>query len=415
MKRSVIIFGGALYDSPLWTNRQHVATRLAQEGWRVFYVEPRLFLFRVVLGRFPGTGGKWRWVWRSQMPAKVGEHFWVMAQLNILPSSRRVGWISLINHLFNAWAVLSWAKLLGFGGKPAVLICDTEAAQYVRAFRSSRIVYDCVDDHRAQAGVQQFAGRVDAEERVLASAADAVAVTTPPLLEKFRFLARQVVLVPNAADVHAFLATGSGEPSEMRGIPHPRLGTVGALDAYKIDVSLLATLARHHPDWHFVLVGPVEFVGGAHETVSEETITSLERFPNVHFLGAKPKEDIPAYVHAFDVAIIPYRQSVYNASSFPLKFWEFMASGVPVVASGLPSLTPFHHLAILVSGEEQFAEGIRAALQDTVEAKQRRVAEARRHDWASRARQIASLLTGEADAMPAVDSGVLPTPRTARS
>lgn len=386
--KSVIVFAGALYDAPLWTNRQHVASRLADRGWKVLYVEPRLFILRQLFGRLPRTRGRWRWLLRQVAPQRVRSNLWVQAQANLIPGSRRFPAIGRFNHVvWNGWHVRLHAKELGFHD-PVLLIYDTEAAEFLDDFPRARVVYDCVDDHRVQAGVERSAPLVEREESAIAARADAIVVTTQPLFDRFSRLSRNVRLVPNAADVDAFLRPPVSEPPDIAVIPHPRIGTVGALDAYKVDVSLLHEVARTNPNWQFELVGPVDYS----ETSEEGSVEKLRALPNVHFLGWKPKEEIPAYVHAFDVAIIPYRESAYNRSSFPLKFWEFMASGKPVVASGLPSLGPYKHLITLAASREEFAAGIAHALARGVEGREARIAEAKRHDWSGRIHLLEQLL-----------------------
>lgn len=387
--KSVIVFAGALYDAPLWTNRQQIATRLAERGWKVLYVEPRLLLWRQLFGRFDGTGGRWRWLLRQVAPQRVRPNLWVQAQANLIPGSRRFPALGRFNHVvWSGWRVRLHAKALGFR-TPVLLIYDTEAAEFLDDFPRARVVYDCVDDHRVQAGVERSAPLVEREESVIAARADVIAVTTQPLFDRFSRLSRNVRLVPNAADVDAFLQPPASEPPDIAVIPHPRIGTVGALDAYKVDVSLLHEVARTYPTRHFVLVGPVDYS----ETSEEDSVAKLRALPNVHFLGWKPKEEIPAYVHAFDVAIIPYRDSPYNRASFPLKFWEFLAAGKPVVASGLPSLEPYRHLITLAASSEDFARGIQDALEHGAEGREARIAEAKRHDWSGRVYIIEQLLS----------------------
>jgi len=390
MSRDVIVFAGALYDSPLWTNRQHVATRLSKRGWRVLYVEPRNFLPRMFLGRFPGTCGPWKWLLRSWSPWRAQQNLWVFSQVNVVPGSRKRAWVSAFNHRMNAWRVLLCARSRRFR-RPALLLYDTEAVQYLPAFPNSRVVYDCVDDHRAQAGVRRNPARVEMEEQGILARADAVAVTTESLLRRFQGQHPAVHLVPNVADVSAFLSYRGPEPDDIANIPHPRIGTVGALDGYKLDVALLGEVAQKRPSWNLVLVGPVEFVGKEWEE-RLENVLSLQHVPNIHFLGQKPYGDIPATVHAFDVAMIPYRESAYNRSSFPLKFWEFMASGTPVVATGLPSLALYGHLATLATSRDEFIAGVEHALLEQSEKRKKRVEEATRHDWDTRVKRIEELL-----------------------
>jgi hypothetical protein len=128
-----------------------------------------------------------------------------------------------------------------------------------------------------------------------------------------------VHLVLNAGDVDMFSQKTSGSVLK---IAHPILGTVGALDGYKVDFELLETVARRKPEWHVVLVGePVV-------DKDRQAIQNLTRLTNVHWLGPVRREHVPALVHQFDICLIPYRANQYNAASFPLKFWEFMATGI---------------------------------------------------------------------------------------
>lgn len=389
VERAVIVFAGALFDAPLRTNRQQIALRLADCGWRVLYVEPRLFTFRQLLGRFLGKRGRLRWLLRHLVLGHPHPNLWVLAQSNLISGSRRHRWIGRSNHLlFNAWNVRWRVRRLGFRA-PVLLLYDPEAAEFLDDFPDARVVYDCVDDHRAQADAHGGnPQRVAAQEAAIARRARAIAVTTASLREYFAALHGNVHLAPNAAEVAAFITVPASEPLDLAAIPHPRIGMVGALDSYKLDIPLLGAVVSRCPAWQFVLVGPVEYAGRR----AGATVRSLRSLPNVHVLGLKPAELVPAYVHAFDVAIIPYRESAYNRASFPLKFWEFLAAGKPVVASGLPSLAPYHHLVRRATAPSEFAAAIRDSLDHGGEGVEARVAEAKRHDWNSRVDQIERLI-----------------------
>lgn len=386
--KDVIIFAGALYDDQLWTNRQHIATQLADRGWRVLYVEPRIFVLTRLLHRrarysslvraFQGPLVRWR----------PRANLWVVTQTNSIPGSRRWAPVARFNHFVNAPCIRWHARRLGFSN-PALLIYDTEAAEFLDDFPASRVVYDCVDDHRSQAGVRRNQGLVDREEAALVARAAAISVTTQPLLERLSTPHGTAQLVPNAADIVAFLDAPKAEPADIAAIPHPRIGTVGALDAYKLDVQLIAAAAVRHPDWHFVLVGPRGYAGRAERA----EVAALENFPNIHFLGPKPRADVPAYVHGFDVTMIPYRANAYNAASFPLKFWEFMASGKPVVISGLPALAQYGQLVDVTHTPAEFSAAIEERLRDPARGQAARVTEAARHRWETRVAQIERLLT----------------------
>jgi len=138
------------------------------------------------------------------------------------------------------------------------------------------------------------------------------------------------------------------------------------------------------------LVGPVNFAGLSDQ---DSGIKGLTKYKNIHFLGHKKYEDVPAYVHGFDVAIIPYKKSTYNDSSFPLKFWEFVASGKMVVATNLPALASFHGMVQIASSKEDFISEIEDALLGQKKALGNNyLEEARKHDWSQRVRILEGLL-----------------------
>jgi len=387
-KREVVIFAGALFDSALWTNRQQIAVRLAERGWKVIYVEPRLFWLHMLFGNFPGRNRRWQWFLRSHFPWQAQNNLTVISQINIVPWSRESGWVSWLNHFINRPIVLTHIFLKGFRD-PSVIIYDTEAAQYLKDFPYSKIVYDCVDDHGAQAGVDRNQGRVKEEETLIAARADTISVTTQILYDRFCGLNNNTVLNPNAADVSKFIECNKEEPADVKGIAHPRIGTVGALDDYKIDSKLLMEVAQIKKDWQFVLVGPQDY---AINNDNGGGISELKKLSNIQFLGARKSDEIPAYVNSFDVAIIPYRESKYNDASFPLKFWEFMAGGKPVVASGLPELAKYKTMITLAKNSSEFIAGVEKALKDTPEEKKKRVSEAMSHDWGTRVDVIENML-----------------------
>jgi glycosyltransferase involved in cell wall biosynthesis len=118
-------------------------------------------------------------------------------------------------------------------------------------------------------------------------------------------------------------------------LPRPRLGYLGNLAAYKIDLPLIYDIARQRPLWSIVLVGPTN-LGDTRRAVTDE-----EALPNVHWLGAVPHAVAPAVIDRFDVALLPSARHDVMQASFPLKFFEYLLRGKPVVARPLPALEPF--------------------------------------------------------------------------
>ena len=144
---------------------------------------------------------------------------------------------------------------------------------------------------------------------------------------------------------------------------------------------MIAHAATAHPDWNFVFVGPIT-----------TNIGELKSLANVHFLGPKPYESLPMYMKGFAVATVPFVFHDVTMRASPVKFYEYLASGVPVVATRLPDLYPFEHVAGLVSTKEEFVSALENALQDGENQREARMAEAYNHSWEARFSRIDELI-----------------------
>jgi glycosyltransferase involved in cell wall biosynthesis len=150
---------------------------------------------------------------------------------------------------------------------------------------------------------------------------------------------------------------------------------VGSVNSERFDTELLLASARAIPDATFVLVGPIER-GIADRLEAQGPV-------NVHVLGARPYEDMPRYVSAFDVGVVPYLLNDFNAGADPIKVYEYLAMGKPVVSVAIPAVEELGMVVTIAHSEDGFIEGIRAALRDREDAPaESRRAESRRAEVA---------------------------------
>jgi glycosyltransferase involved in cell wall biosynthesis len=110
--------------------------------------------------------------------------------------------------------------------------------------------------------------------------------------------------------------------------------------------------------------------------------------PNIHLLGHRPYAVLPAYVKSFDVAVIPYRVNAYTRAVFPIKFFEFLGSGKPVVISDLPALAEYWDAVLVARDADEFLHCCERALVDTEAARERRLALASKHTWETRVAEL---------------------------
>lgn len=380
----VVCFSTADWDAPLWTNKQHLMSRLADRGVHVLYIDS--------LGlRAPGLGtddlrriGRRLKAWRPY--AKTVAPRVRRDSPLLVPFHRHRSIRSLNERLITARVVRNvqhWRM-----ARPVAWTYNPMSVDYLTACDFSAVVYHCVDDLAAYPGIDGPGLR--AAERRLAQRADVCIASARPLVEHLESLgAKRVLYWPNPADVEAFRSL----PRRIRpaGEP-PVIGFIGAVQDHKIDVGLLARCAQAHPEWRFEIVGPI----GHGLTDSGFDLDALPA--NVSCPGAVPKEDLPEVLSRFDVGLIPYARNDYTACVFPMKVFEYMAAGLPVVSTSLPSLVGEIDHIHFADGVDAFSEAIRTALDSDTTTKQdarRRYAEG--FSWNKRADE-ALLLLKELDA-----------------
>lgn len=161
-------------------------------------------------------------------------------------------------------------------------------------------------------------------------------------------------------------------------------GYVGGVHRH-VDRERFASLSRALPDVRFVLVGP-----------AQTDVDALRRLPNVHLLGPRPHPDVPRYIKGFDVGLVPYALNDYTSHVYPTKLNEYLAMGVPVVATDLPEVRRFAaehpgvvHVAATASA---FADAVGAALASPDTARARRIAAARGNGWDERIERMSKLM-----------------------
>jgi glycosyltransferase involved in cell wall biosynthesis len=142
------------------------------------------------------------------------------------------------------------------------------------------------------------------------------------------------------------------------------------------------------PGWSFVLVGPP----GQDARAGLERLGALE---NVHVLGFRPYDELPAYVSGFSVGVIPYRATAYTRNCSPLKVFEYLAAGKAVVASGVPELRGMEPDVLLADGAEAFVAALDDALAaDSPDAIARRRQLAEQNTWDARTERLLDLVGG---------------------
>lgn len=350
--KNIIIYSTADWDNPFWTNKQHVAKQLSERGYNVLYVES-LGLRAPTLKMADAQRVLKRLKKFAQGLRTISPTLTVLSPLAI-PGGGKFPFVKKMNDLLVRTQIKIAIKKLKFHNHWAWTY-NPVSLNLLSTFEPAKIIYHTVDDLSAAPGMDAQAIRL--AEHELLQKADIIFCTSPKLLENVQVQTHKpAYYYPNVVDVEHFRkAHGCAIPLDLKNIPYPILGFVGAISNYKLDMDLINKTAELHPEWSFVLIGKV----GEGQPGTE---MSLATRANIHLLGPKEYSEVPAYMHHFDVGLIPCPINNYTQSMFPMKFFEYMASDTPVVARNIDALEEFQLIHYSYSTPEEFEQQILKAL-----------------------------------------------------
>ncbi|NSX04484.1 glycosyltransferase [Cupriavidus gilardii] len=274
----------------------------------------------------------------------------------------------------------------------AMLVEWTQASEYLsivhhpfwlplaRALPRNSLVYDCMDHHE---GFGHSAPEMISAERALMSEADALVVTSGWLYDVAHQRNVNTTIVRNACEFDHFANT----PAQRFQDKHGRrvIGYYGAIAEW-FDLDLLGKVAEAFPDCLILLVGA--------DTCGAQQ--ALKAYRNVEFVGEVPYRELPFYLYGFDICLLPFRVIDLTLATNPVKVYEYLCSGKPVVSVDLPELRQFGDLVYTADNADGFVSQCRAALAFDNDAplRQRRIEFARQQTWEHRARELEEALAG---------------------
>ncbi|MES2634419.1 MAG: glycosyltransferase [Pseudomonadota bacterium] len=254
------------------------------------------------------------------------------------------------------------------------------------------VVYDCMDYH---AGFSNNIGASLGEEHTLLKTCDLLVTTSTRLAEMMQARApgKPHALVRNGTEVAHF----ANVPAELKVArdERPVVGYFGAISEW-FDIQLVIDLAQSRPQWRFILVGSTYGCD----------ISQAEKVDNIEFIGEVPYSELPGWVHAFDVCLIPFLINELTSCTNPVKVYEYLSAGKPVVATRMPELEAIADQVQIADDAAGFARAIEHAFEEN---KDPQAVPARRswasgHSWEARAQQFSQAV---ADCLPRVSLIVL--------
>ncbi|MDR3208027.1 MAG: glycosyltransferase [Oscillospiraceae bacterium] len=364
---------------PVPTRKQQVMGRM--KGHRVLYFEPPVS--RAAPLKDPRTLA--RMLAFRQEGDPVSDALTVYATPPVWPMYNKYRRINRLNQRVQARYIRKVMASHGFFD--VVLWCYSPvAADLLDLVPHKALVYDCVDRHSAYGGLMT-PEVVDQMERDLAARADVVFATARGLYDTLRPLNENTYLVPNGANFELFnQAAGDGLtfPDDMFNIQNPVFGFVGMLQPC-VDLDLVLYAADARPDWSFVFIG---------EPLPDVDVTPLRQRPNIHLLGLKPHKELPRYLARFDVCLNLFRAGDLSRDVSPLKFYEYLATGKPIVSTPQPEQVNDYADAVYIAGDpEDFLAACEKALAERNPWMTRqRIHYGRESSWDARVAQMVAIL-----------------------
>lgn len=242
--------------------------------------------------------------------------------------------------------------------------------EIARKLPNSRLIYDCMDQH---AGFGNTGTAIEAAELSLFKESESVVTSSQWLRDLAAAHNPNVVLIRNAAEANFFAET----PATVFADPEGRrvIGYYGAIAEW-MDLDLLEKLAKRFADCLLLLVGADEC--GARQR--------LGVLPNVHFTGEVNYDELPYYLHGMDVCLLPFRVTPLTLATNPVKLYEYLAGGKPVVAIDLPEMAQFDGYVATAATHDHFLAEVEAKLAEPGDAATvaARCAFAARNNWSER-------------------------------
>ncbi len=377
--KDVIMFGLQPWDIPIGSNFRNIAMEIAKHN-RVMYVNQpadRISLIRyrndhrIKNRKAAIKKGK------SEI-TEVQDNLFVLNPGTILESINWIGWkslyenLSFVNSRRLAKTIKEAASELGF--ENPVLIIDND---FLRGYHLPEMIdhelfiFYIRDYLLSQTYFKKHGSRL---EPLMIAKADVVACNSTYLAHYAKKYNPNSFDIGQGCELDAFTAGDYEKPDELKKLHGPMIGYCGALLSARLDIDLLKKIAEVRPDWNIVLVGPEDDVFKK---------SALHNFSNVIFTGNKKLDELPAYIHHFDVCINPQVLNQMTVGNYPRKVDEYLAAGKPVVATETIAMEMFRGFTYLAKNFKDYIVKIEAALaeENNEVIRQNRIAFAISHSW----------------------------------
>ena len=338
-KNDFLIISTADWDSPIQTNKQYVSKEIAKLGNRVLYVES-LGVRKIQMNKKDLLRIFKRIINNLLIIKQKGKNIWVLSFI-LFPgaTNKRIILINKIIFNFNLFIAM---KLLNFK-QDYLWTYNPLTSLYLNVNKFNSSIYHAVDAIEHQPFMPK--DLIKRQEIILSKKVDKIFVTSRNIINKLKKYNSNISYFGNVCDYEHFsksLSTHIDDiPQDIKCISKPIIGFIGSISEYKLNYKLIYDVAKSLKEINFVFIGPTD------DSLNHSNLNRLKNLKNVYLLGFRKYKDLPSYCAFFDVAWLPLIHNNYTKSMFPMKFFEYLAAGLPVVSTNLESLREFRNFVAM--------------------------------------------------------------------
>jgi glycosyltransferase involved in cell wall biosynthesis len=373
----------------LWRNRHQLMSRFAKDN-KVLYVEPHRKLKKTRAKLAKGELQLQAFIkdLSKNRVALTNENMLIYHSPLYAPVSDRFPLNKLTRYF---WRIILRKTLVKMEfHDPIIWVSRPSMIDLIDGFGKKMLIYHVVDEYQAYFGnsVSDEDQKNKTERRMLKKA-DLVLVVSQKLYDTKKPINPNTHLVSNAVDFYAYdeaLCSEKPQPKELAELPSPKIGYSGLIAA-KLNFKLLRDMAISHPEWSIILLGAIDY------RHCSEDLNLLKKMKNIYFIKRKNIKDVPYYIKALDVCIAPYKINRHSQNMSPLKIYDYMACGKPIVSTNFPAAQMYKELIYIACTESEFTPLVEKALnEDNINSIKKRRHVASMNTWDDRVKQISMLI-----------------------
>ena len=383
--KNIIVIGLQSWDITIGSNCKNIAEELSKNN-KVIYVNvpldrkhylkwtfniPELRRLAVLRGKTSGV-------------VSINENLWsfypriVLESINFIKNKMIFNYFNKLNSIRLAKEITRITKELNFDN----FILFNDSSMFRGAYLKKKLnpqlsIYYIRDNLITQDYFKKHGRRIEKKTIIQA---DIVVSNSPYLRDYAKEYNPYSYYVGQGCDLTLFKQSEIGEPTDLSTIKSPKIGYVGYLTQNRLNINLLIAIAKNKPEWQIILVGPED---------EGFKISELHQLNNVHFLGGKNGDELPAYIQYFDVCINPQAINDLTIGNYPRKIDEYLAMGKPTVATKTATMEIFKDFVYLGETVSDYIRLIDMAITEDSESKQQdRIDFAKKHTWENNVNQI---------------------------